>query len=162
MIKNLMIVDMQKGQTSGNDYLANGINRFLKSRKFENVFYTQYFNHEKSIFFKALNYRRMTAPEDTDFCVNLLPTSIVFKKESYGLNNEQITELKNKGIKEILLCGTDIDACIFAIAFNLFDNGIRPYFQWNLCGTKNKKWADIKKMMKIILTRTFGLDCIVE
>ncbi|MGN1213032.1 MAG: isochorismatase family protein [Christensenellales bacterium] len=55
------------------------------------------------------------------------------------------------------ICGTDIDACCLAIAFNLFDNNIRPIILSDLCAssTGNK---DIHSSALKIMERQFGSE----
>ena len=161
-MKNLIIVDMQKGQMrEGNSSLISSINKLLNENKFENVFYTRYFNHEESLFYSVLEYKEMLGEDEIEICVDSVEDSFIFPKETYALAKEQIAYIKNMGLKEIYLCGTDIDTCILAIAFRLFDNGIRPYFIWPLCATKNKDQS-IKDAIKPLLRRNFGEDCIIE
>ena len=161
-MKNLIVVDMQKGQMrEENSSLISSINKFLTENKFDNVFYTRYFNHEESLFYCALNYKKMTNEDEIEICVDSVEDSFIFPKETYGLAKEQLAYLKHMGLKEIYLCGTDIDSCVLAIAFQLFDNGIRPYFIWPLCATKNKDQS-IKETIKPLLQRNFGKDSIIE
>ncbi|MBO4412690.1 MAG: isochorismatase family protein, partial [Clostridia bacterium] len=70
----------------------------------------------------------------------------------YGLKNEQIEYLKNLNINQIDICGLQTDACVYAIAFQMFDNGIYPNILKNYCET-NPQRNDIAKE---ILSHQFG------
>jgi len=102
----------------------------------------------------------MLTIEEQEFCVDVVEESVVFPKCSYGIPWEQINYLKQKHIEEIILCGTDIDACILAIAYNLFDNGIMPRFKWDLCGSKNPD-KNAKENAKKIIINLFGEEAII-
>lgn len=86
--------------------------------------------------------------------------SYVLHKSSYGLDPNDIELLKAKDVKEIYLCGTDVDACILAIAFQLFDSGIKPILVWDAVGSSSK--TDFKESLKPLFQRNFGNDSIIE
>lgn len=161
-MKALMVVDMQRGQIKENNkYLVNRINKLVKNEKFDKVIYTRFYNHEESPFVNFLGYDKMIDEKEVDICVDMADDCWIFPKISYGLAPQQLNYLKEKGVDEVILCGTDIDSCILAIAFNLFDYGIRPYFKWSCCGSKNKN-KRIKNSIKNIIERNFGVDSIIK
>ena len=161
-MRAIIVVDLQKGlKNSFNEYIFNeSINDYIKNEKFDMVVYTRYFNHEESSHYKFLNYKKMLNEEDIELAVETIPNCYIFPKDGYGLQPEQIKFLKEKGVEEAVLCGTDIDACILAIAFNLFDAGIKVKFKWNLCATHNSN-VSAKLSSKLLLERNFGDDCII-
>ena len=67
--------------------------------------------------------------------------------------------MKNLNIKEIEICGTDIDACCLAIAFNLFDNNIKPIILSNLCASSSNN-KDLYENTIEIMKRQFGQESI--
>lgn len=160
-MKNLMIVDMQKGLIKENNrFLIDKINNYLNEESFDNVYYTRFYNHEETSHSNILDWHKMTTEEEQNICVDVLENSFVLPKQTYGLHLEHLVYLRNKGIKEVILCGTDIDGCILAIAYNLFDNGIKPIFKWDCCGSANSN-KEIKELMKDVIIRNFGKDCII-
>lgn len=62
---------------------------------------------------------------------------------------------KSLGITEIEICGTDTDACCLAIAFNLFDNNIKPIILSNLCASSSSNNSIHKNALEI-MKRQFG------
>ncbi len=161
-MRAVIVVDLQKGlKNSFNEHIFNEeINDYIKNEEFDMVVYTRYFNHEDSAHYKFLNYKKMLEADDIEIAVEMLPDCYVFPKDGYGLQTEQIKFLKEKGVEEVVLCGTDVDACVLAIAFNLFDAGIKVKFKWNLCATHNSDVA-AKLNSKLLLERNFGDDCII-
>lgn len=160
-MKNLMIVDMQKGLIDeDNKDIIDKINSHLKDEKYDNVIYTRFYNHEESPFALWKEWKEMSTEGEIEFAVDMVENSFIFPKCSYGLQPEQVRYLKGLDIEEIVLCGYDIEGCILAIAFNLFDNGIRPRFKLDLCVCSNKD-REIKQRTEALLLKNFGKDCII-
>lgn len=156
VVKNIIIVDMQKGFINQNNSdIVEPIINYLKSNNFDNVFYTRFINTIGGPFVKFLGYNAMSTKEECEFVVDVVKSATIFNKTGYGLSFEMINELKNRNIKEIEICGTDIDACILAVAFDLFDNGIRPIILENLCGTSSSN-KEIHKCAITLIDRQFG------
>ena len=160
-MKALMVIDMQNGQVSENNkHIVEKINELLKKGGFDKVIFTRFYNDEESPFVKFLGYREMLSDEETEICVEMSDDSWIFPKVSYCLAPQQLNYLKERGFDEVVLCGTDIDACVLAIAFNLFDYGIRPYFKWDCLASKGGD-KTLKNKTKSIILKNFGKDCIV-
>lgn len=160
-MKALMVVDMQNGQIKENNkHLIKKINSLLKKEKFDKVIFTRFYNHEESPFVTFLNYRKMLTDDEMEICVEMSDDSWIFPKVSYGLAPQQLQFLKEKNFDEVVLCGTDVDSCVLAIAYNLFDYGIRPYFKWDCLASKSQD-KTIKSKVKKIISRNFGEDSII-
>lgn len=155
-----MIVDMQVGVINKfNKHLIDRINKLIYENKFDEIIYTKFINKDFSAFEKFLNWKGVKTEDKTAFSVEYKKKSLIFEKTSYGLTEEQLRILKNKNIDEIYLCGTDLDACILAIAYQLFDCNIRPLFLIEDCGSGsgNKKFY---KQLEGLLVRNFGTESI--
>lgn len=59
------------------------------------------------------------------------------------------------------MCGTDYDACVLAIGYQLFDRGIQPKFIWDCIGSAASVQLD-KDLFEKMYKRNFGKDCIVK
>lgn len=159
-LKTLLIIDMQIGfMNKYNQHLVDGINKLIYKKEYDNLIYTKFTNKKASPFVRFLNWNDVKTRDKTAFSVAYLKGSLIFDKSSYGLTNEQIQILKDKKIEQVYLCGTDIDACVLAIAYQLFDNNIRPIFLMEYCGSGsgNKK---LNKELKPLLERNFGIESI--
>ena len=153
-----MVVDMQKGfMNENNMFLIDKINAYLKSNNFDYIFYTKFNNRSESLFSKLLNWNEMTSSEDKELAIDFHSNAIIFEKDGYGLTKSQIDTLKKMNITEIEICGTDIDACVLSIMFNLFDAGIKPILLKDLTGSSTKDMAP--PALKIIKNQ-FGESCI--
>lgn len=159
--KNLIIVDMQKGLINDkNKYLIDRINLLLNNNKFDFVYYTRFKNHENCPHYSLLNWKEMMDNDSQNIVVKKKSNSCVLHKSSYGLDINDIELLKAKNVKEIYLCGTDVDACVLAIAYQLFDNGIKPFIIWDCVDTSSNNI--LKESLRPVYIRNFGKDCIVE
>ena len=160
-MKDLIVVDMQKGFINEkNEFLVEKINSLLKNNRFNCVYYTRFRNHSECPFKTLLNYDGMMEKDAQEIIVSRKNNSCVLHKSSYGLESNDIELLKAKDVKEIYLCGTDVDACILAIAFQLFDSGIKPILVWDAVGSSSK--TDFKESLKPLFQRNFGNDSIIE
>lgn len=160
-MKDLIVVDMQKGFINeNNEFLVEKINSLLKEKRFNCVYYTRFRNHSECPFKTILNYEGMMEKEAQEIVVSRKSNSCVLHKSSYGLDINDIELLKAKDVKEIYLCGTDVDACVLAIAFQLFDSGIKPIILWDFVGSSSKKVE--KENLKPLFQRNFGNDSIIE
>lgn len=157
-MKNIIIVDMQKGfLNKNNEFLSEKINEYLANNKFENVFYTKFKNNGNSFFETLLCWDELSSRESQEFAVNVLKDSKIFEKTGYGLTFSQIEELKSLNIKEIEICGTDVDACVLAIMFNLFDAGIKPVLLKDLTASSTNK--NLETYAFEIIKNQFGEKC---
>ncbi|MBQ8844467.1 MAG: isochorismatase family protein [Clostridia bacterium] len=161
-MKSIIIVDMQKGFINENNiHLIDKINKYLIENKFDNIIYTKCINKEGSSFDKILNWKEMLTKDEQEICINKLDKGIILEKYGYGLLNEHIKKLKDLGITEIEVCGTDSDACVLAISYQLFDNGIRPILLKKLCASSSRK-EEINNFAFNIMERSFGKENIID
>lgn len=169
-MKVLLIVDMQKGFiTNSNKVLIENINLQIKSGHYDKIVATKFINSEKSNYVKKLKWNAMFNEEETDFAINLPDNAIIIEKTSYGLPLKNFskngTELVENGEKildqndELYICGTDYDACVLAIGYQMFDNGYNLSFLSNCIGSSSRNPID-KKVIEKIFTRNFGAESI--
>ena len=157
-MKNIIIIDMQKGFMKETNYhLIEKINNYLKENNFDNIFFTKCVNNSDSPYTKILNWSGITKEEEQEIIVNIPNNAKILTKNCYGLTYENIKLFKNLGITEMEICGTDTDACCLAIAFNLFDNNIKPIVLSNLCASSSRN-KNIHNNALQIMKRQFGND----
>lgn len=160
-MKNIIIIDMQAGFINkNNQFLIERINNYLCSNNFDNIFYTKCINQSGSPFFEILKWNGMFKIEDQQIVVEIKENSTILTKNGYGFTPDMIRCLKEKNITEIELCGTDTDACVMAIAYNLFDNNIKPIILSSLCGSSSHN-KNINNYSVEIMKRSFGKTNII-
>lgn len=159
-MKNIIIIDMQKGfMTEHNKHLIERINNYIKENKFDNIFFTKCINNDDSPYVKILNWHKMKDETSQDIILDIPKNSKIIIKHCYGISHKDIESMKEKGISEIEICGTDIDACCLAISFNLFDNNIKPIILKDLCASSSRN-KNIQDCAFEIIKRQFGNECI--
>ena len=159
-MKNIIIVDMQKGFINENNkHIVEKINNYIATNNFDNIFVTKCINDDKSPYTKILNWNGVTKKEEQDIICNTPLRAKILTKNCYGITNDYIKLFKDLGITEMEICGTDTDACCLAIAFNLFDNNIRPIILSSLCASSSRN-NEIHNYALEIMRRQFGNDSV--
>lgn len=163
-MKALLIIDMQAGFITSEKTMncLHNINLYLtkvqKRNVYDLVIATKFVNGKNGLYKEMLNWE-LANKEEESLLLNNLENVHVFEKNSYGLSQEIIHFLKTNNISEVHLCGLDLDACVLAAAFNLFDNHIKPTFLINLCESSCKD-GSVKLSTIKIMKRQFGKECI--
>lgn len=121
------------------------------SETFSRRVFTRFVNPKGSLFRTQL---KMTCcpPGSAETELRLVPArdDLVLDKATYGLRPAQIEQLRQAGIRRLVLCGVETDACVLGIMFSLFDAGfaaeIRPDLCWSSTGLH-------RQALKIIATQ---------
>ena len=152
-MKVLLVVDMQKGFINFEyGYLVNKINKYIENNKYDKIIFTKFINENDSLFKSKLNYSKLQDIDSQKIVVNIPNNSVILEKTGYGLSLENMKYIKNLNIKQIDVCGLETDACVYAIALQLFDNNIYPNILINYVDTKE----ELKESIKNVLIRQFG------
>ena len=155
IMKSILVVDMQECFVSDKTkYLIKRINDYLAGNSFDNILFTKFVNDVDSPFSKILNWDNAMNQFEQEIIVDIPQNSNILTKNTYGLSLENIEFLKELNISEIEVCGIDVDACVLATAFDLFDNNIKPIILSNLCDTSSDKMT--KDEILNIMLRQFG------
>lgn len=120
----LVIVDVQAAFKIPPKKLA-AIERY--SRRFSRRIFTRFVIPPNSIFHGVLG-TDSCAPGSPDLRLLIEPQrgDIVFDKQGYGLSSRQVKRLYRLGVRRVMVCGLDTDACVLATMFSLIDNDIAP------------------------------------
>lgn len=126
----LLIVDMQKGFVNNDKYmqLNEKISRLINKGDYDKYIFTQYINDKcKNPFFQdKLGWKGLTLNKEQEFSLNLPENSIIFEKYGYGLQSRDLEYIKSLNIDSIDICGIKAEACVYAIALQLWDNNVYP------------------------------------
>lgn len=153
--RTLMVVDMQQGFMNNDNYknLNDKIIKLIDNNEYDRIVLTKFINRSDSLYETKLNWEKLKDEESQNFSFEVPNNALVYEKYGYGLDGEQINNLKSLGIKEIDLCGIEADACVYAIALQLFDNDIYPNILINYVETKE----NLKESTREMMIRQFGM-----
>ena len=151
MNRVLMIVDMQKGFINKEVYkdLQVRLNEYIKKSDYDTYIFTKFKNKKDSLYIEKLQWDELLSTDSQEICVDVPKNSVVFEKYGYGLSQTQVEEVKKlmKGEREIDICGLQTDVCVYAIAFQMFDNGIFPNILINYVATSVERIETSKDML---------------
>lgn len=171
----LLIVDLQKefADFDNNFHNYNKVMEFVKENgnkgSYDKIISTYFHNGENPNFRCNLNWYECedASPNSLEY-LDYIDTSIntIYTKEGYASKNNflpRAINMFNGGIPEdaeIHIVGCNLDACIMAICFQLWDAGITNFkVLTEFCYTTSKDFT--KEEVIKIMKRNFG-NCIVE
>lgn len=160
--KILIIVDVQKGFISNsNKNMLENINKLLRQAHFDRIFATRFVNLQSSQYQRFLDWHKMTKSPDIDLAFNKPENLEIIEKPSYTLPLDFAKQLCQAGSENVYLCGTDYDACLLAIGFQLFDMGLQPIFIESCIGSANKGPMPLEQFKEFVI-RNFGKDSLIK
>ena len=127
----LIVIDVQRFFINAHTAaLPQRIAELIGTGQFPHVLFTKFVNHPDSQYVRQLGWHRCRFSPETDLAPPLVPfahAENTFEKTSYSIFKARgLPEyLVAHGIRDLTLCGTDIDACILASGFEAFDLGYR-------------------------------------
>jgi hypothetical protein len=142
----LLIVDLQPCFNPSKD-LVEKIR--MKAKSAPTVIQTRFVEGNK-LFQTVLNY----SPNNQSLDVCIKDMGMILTKTGYGLDKKELDLLKDliDPFDSVEVCGMEIDSCILAICFQVWDIGIQPIPLPELCGgVENRLEA------QSILLRSFGV-----
>ncbi len=127
----IVIVDLQRAFHPPPDLVERIRER---SATFPLRVFTRFVNPPGSIIRRKLN-RNSCAPgtPELDFFIQPGPGDLVLEKFGYGLDPLAVRRLRESGLRRVLVCGGDTDACVLGVLFSLFDGGIDCSVDPSLC-----------------------------
>ena len=150
---------MQKGFINkNNSFLVKNIENLIKNCQFDEIIATKFVNKENSQYERSLNWKEMMGGEQIEFALSFPKNTRIIEKCSYSLPIENLKDFSKED--EVYLCGTDFDACVLAIGYELFDSGISVKFIENAIGSSSSK--DRSETLKEIVVRNFGKDSLIK
>lgn len=123
--KGLLIVDVQVG-FNPSDELVQRIKHATES--YERVVMTRFTNQANSLYRTVLDWHG-----DGGALALHVPRAVIIDKDGYGLSPQHLQILRDMQCAEWHLCGLETDACVLACAFSLWDAGMRPVIQPDMC-----------------------------
>lgn len=159
-MKKLLIIDMQKGFINKNNrFLIKRIKNLIDNGKFDVVLATKFENFSNSQYEKWLSWSKLKNEAEQALETEIEKrANIVIEKNSYAISDEQFSKWFHQE-DEVYLCGTDYDACVLAVAFQLFDHNIKPYILIDCVGS-HSDFPINKSDFERICIKNFGADAI--
>lgn len=104
------------------------IAKHIQESKYDYVIFTKYINDPSTNFRKILGHKKATTPPDTDIhsaLIKFTNSKNTFPKTTYSAfkNSNFQNFLQKNSVKDIDLCGINIDGCVLATAYEAFDLG---------------------------------------
>lgn len=142
----ILIVDLQKAfpipQT-----LVQKIEK--RARSFPQRIFTRFINEPDSLFRTKLK-RSSCQPNtpEVDLLITPAAEDWVFDKPRYSLGPRDVERVVNAGIRQVLVCGVDSDACVLGVIFSLFDAGVDCEVDPELCWSSTGLHEAAMKIMQ--------------
>jgi nicotinamidase-related amidase len=155
----LIIVDVQNCFVTENTrHILKGIKEAIP--RYSEVIFTRFVNHDETNF-AVHGYHKCKSEVENAIHPKLSGIAkehLVFTKHTFSafkamrpkktgassqwnsdsIETDSIVEyLKEKGVEEVHLCGTDTEACVLASAYEAFDLGFRVRVLYELCASCN-------------------------
>jgi nicotinamidase-related amidase len=125
----LLVIDMQKGFVKDRTgKIPEKIRKHIKRSHYDAVVFTKFANHPSSNFVKRLGWHKLKTKGPQEIVEELAEFSTpknTFVKSSYSAfkSKKLLSYLHRRRIKEVVVCGLELDGCVLASAFEAFDLG---------------------------------------
>ena len=124
----LLVIDLQNEFINENTVLSKEeIKKLVDSNNYDRVLFTRFINDENNPTFKKLNYKGCISDESKEICIEVNENIILDKSTYSAYNQELIDYINSNNIKNIYLCGIDIECCVLVTALNLFENNYNVF-----------------------------------
>lgn len=147
MNKALIVVDVQNFFLNPKTRnIVKKIQEYLGKhfRDYKLVYFTIFKNDPSAPLWQLSEWKGCSESPDTDICDEIKPftnaQNLHYKNFLSAAKVPEIKEgLQKNKISEVELCGFDTDCCVLAIAYDLFDQGIKPIVLENLTWSTSKE-----------------------
>lgn len=153
----LIVLDMQKCFiTEKTKHLPKKIKEHIETSTYDFIVFSKFINKETSNFVKKLDRKACKISPDIDIVDELYQLSwkqYVVEKNTYSIGKSQefMDFLYKNTISKLFFCGVDIDACILASVFEMFDLWFDYEILYDISGTSSQ--IDLEDSAKKIIAR---------
>ena len=124
----LLIIDLQNEFINKNTSKSIAdITSLINSNKYDKVLFTKFINSENNPVYKRLDYRGFIDENSKKICIDTSNYDVIEKNTYTAYNNELKNYIKNNNIKNIYICGIDVECCVLVTVLNLFENNYNVY-----------------------------------
>lgn len=129
-MKVLLVVDVQNGFMKNDKYkeLSNKIDEYIAKSSYDKIIFTKFINDKlkNPLYQDRMSWGKLTTEAQQEFSVKVPSNAIVMEKYGYGLTRENLDYIDSLKVDEIDVCGLESEACVYAVALQLWDMGIYP------------------------------------
>lgn len=149
-MKTLLVIDMQKGFMKNGRYkdLNKRIETLISNSQYDKVIFTKFINNKSNnpLYEQKIGWKGLRTKKEQEFSLKIPTYAKIMEKYGYGLILDDLEYIKSLNIKQIDICGVKSEACVYAIALQLWDEGIYPNILINyVMGDTNMKDLYIKQ-----------------
>jgi len=140
----LLVIDVQEDFVNkSTKRIPIKIRDFLKTHKFDYVFFFKFVNDKKSNWEKVFKWGKMLKDSETKIVPEL---KLFLRKNNVFIKNAAFSVftvkkfnncLKKNKIKKLFMCGFDTHACVLASALEAFSKGFDVKVIEDLCGASH-------------------------
>jgi nicotinamidase-related amidase len=161
----LASVDMQNGFVNGNTrQIIPNILRLVNAFESANlpVAFTRFLNAPDSPYERLIHWTRFREPPETDIVSELLPHArTVFDKNYYSaLTPEFARWLRQRDVRDLILCGIATDGCVLKTAADAFEQGLTPWVVQDACASHAGE--EVHQAGVLLLGRFIGRDQLIK
>ena len=134
--------------------LVDKINDYLEHNEYDMVVFTKFKNNQlkNNLYLTKVDYMGMQKSNEQSIVVNMPHDYVILEKFGYALDKEGVECIESLNVDSVDICGVRADACVYAIALQLFDMGIYPNILINYVATE----PHLKDSVKDMFVSQFG------
>lgn len=151
----LIIIDLQNEFINENTkWIIGEIDKLRLSAQYDSVIFTRFINGVDNPTYK-IGWRGCMDKKSRELCIKPRAEDRVFDKTTYSAHNKDLANyLEENHVEKMFLCGLDIDCCVLATAFDLFDAGYDVFILKDYVGCMQGN--QLKTAALEILARNIG------
>lgn len=147
----LLVIDLQNDFI--NEYTSKSIkdiSKLISINKYDKVLFTKFINSLDNPTYNKLGYKGCLNEESKQICIDTKTYDVIEKSTYTAYNEELIKYIKDNKIKNIYICGIDIECCILVTALNLFENNYNIYIlkDYVYCTHGEKRKSNALEILK--------------
>ncbi|WP_369384096.1 isochorismatase family cysteine hydrolase [Streptomyces sp. cg36] len=138
----LIVIDVQHGFINGHSRGAlPSIVRVVDGWQAAGgpVVFTRFHNEAGSPYETITGWTRLRTPQEQALVEELAPytdaATVIDKAQSSALTPEAAQLLRDRGWRDLVLCGIDTDACVYDTAIAAYQAGYRPWIVTDACAS---------------------------
>jgi nicotinamidase-related amidase len=163
----LLVIDVQKGFVNRHSRGAlPAIVRLVEGWRAvgASVVFTRFHNELGSPYETITGWTRLRTPEEQALVEELTPftdsaVTVIDKAQSSVFTPEGAQMIRDRGWRDLVLCGIDTDACVYDSAIAAYQGGYRPWIVTDACASTGG--AEYHDASLLLAARNLGANQLV-